>query len=414
MTEQTKVFGGLVISLVMILSGLGLLMLNFDSEVSEIAESPIEVQEAFTVEEVKPMPINIDEPMQMLQSGLVQEAREMLRQCHPDHTDCTLWLGISYFPRPFGNGDKFSEAQPFLEDAWNRGNAIAGYYLGVAYFEALGVSIDENRAMEYLRKPADDGNPFASLYLGHILMYGSNKNGEYAEAIHYLMAAIAAGDLHAPYWLGVAYEFGKGIDIDWDKAVAEYEKACLAGFGVSCSRYSQLAYALLPLKIDPLEIEELNAKNLAFMHKAKSLNDPDGIVLVALRELDYADQDLAPAEAVTDLLKVCETHKGCFCRDAAMILETGFLIPQDRTKAQSYFEEYGNRDCGADSDIHKQKLERDRLFDSNDFKEIHARALQNNKIAMSEIAAYLRIRSGQDPVLNRWTHRWSMLSSHQD
>ncbi len=417
MTEQTKVFGSLVISLVMILSGLGMLMLSFDSEVSEIveiAENPVEVPETFTVTEIEPMPTSLQEPIQMLQSGFIQEARQILRQCHEEHPDCALWLGISYFPRPHGYGESFLEAQPFLEDAWNRGNVTAGYYLGVAYFEALGVPKDEKKAIEYMRLPADEGNAIASLYLGHILMYGSNKNGEYAEAIQYLDAATNAGDFRAHYWLGIAYEYGKGTNRDWEKALAEYEKACIPGFAISCSRYSQLAYTLLPSKTDPLEIEELNAKNLTYMHKAKFLNDPDGIVLVALRELDYADQDFSPAEAVKDLLQVCESHKGCYCRDAAMILETGFLIPQDRIKAQTYFEEYGNHECGADSDIHKLKPERDRLFDSKDFTEIHTRALQNNKIAMSEIAAYLRIRSKQDPLLHRWIHRWSLLSSQQD
>lgn len=313
-------------------------------------------------------------------------------------------------------GQSFEESPQELEikDLGPEDSTLSEYLLGVTYYEGKGVQQDIPKAMEHFKRASEKQHGLSALYMAHILMYETSVNGDPKEALKYLEMSVLLGELTAHYWLGIAYEFGKGVDQDLDRALSEYELACNADFIIACSRYGRVSNSWLYTKSDPVEFAEITGKTLEFIHKAKKHNDPDGIVLVALRELDYADQEFTPAEAVTDLLKVCETHKGCHCLDAALILESGFLTPQNRDRAQAYFEEYSNHECGIDSDIHKQKLKRDELFGSQEYKEIHKRALQGNKIALSEIAAYLRIRSNQDRLLLRWIHRFSMLANRED
>jgi uncharacterized protein len=106
---------------------------------------------------------------------------------------------------------------------------------------------DENfeKAYSIFKKLTKDKNPQAFYYIG--IMYSHGKGKEVCKLIHLFIALIKAfkyfqrsaelncySGLNA---LGVAYETGKGVKQNMDKAIFYYEEACKLG---SCKAYNNL------------------------------------------------------------------------------------------------------------------------------------------------------------------------------
>lgn len=159
--------------------------------------------------------------------------------------------GLSYYNR--GN---YTEAMKWLNEAANRGNAYSKYYLGkmikegrvVAsnmkssqdlYYEATkslyidaksAMNTDGYNAIQLFNIIIDMGvvpyNVYSFFHIGEIYYYGKGGvNYNYSEAFIYFSKAANIGNYPAYYYMGLCYEYGRGVSKNELKAKQCYEKS---------------------------------------------------------------------------------------------------------------------------------------------------------------------------------------------
>jgi TPR repeat protein len=99
---------------------------------------------------------------------------------------------VALFQR--GDAKDIGQALSLYESAGLSGNADAWYNLGVLYYNGVGVAVDKQRSMEFIRKAADLGDPCAHFFLF------SQSDESSASAKAHLDAAAAAGHSEALYY----------------------------------------------------------------------------------------------------------------------------------------------------------------------------------------------------------------------
>jgi TPR repeat protein len=101
------------------------------------------------------------------------------------------------------------------------GDADAQCGLGKQYEFALGVPQDNQQAVLWLQKSAEQGNVIAQVELAVVF----DKLQDYAQALIWYRKAAEKGHPRAEYNLGLAYQNGEGVPKDMAQAVAWYRKA---------------------------------------------------------------------------------------------------------------------------------------------------------------------------------------------
>jgi hypothetical protein len=83
--------------------------------------------------------------------------------------------------------------------------------------------------MSWFRKAAGEGDITAANAIGVLYQQGLGVSVDYAQAMSWYQNAAAAGSDAALYNIGVLWEGGLGVAQDRDQAVAWYRKAAAAG-----------------------------------------------------------------------------------------------------------------------------------------------------------------------------------------
>jgi TPR repeat protein len=96
------------------------------------------------------------------------------------------------------------------------------FSLGVAYNQGIYVSKDVERAIYWFKKAAEQGHVRSQLSLGMIY---SDKFKDFKKAIEWYLKAAKQGDDGAQFFVGLHFEFGKGVKCDYKKALEWYSKA---------------------------------------------------------------------------------------------------------------------------------------------------------------------------------------------
>lgn len=112
-----------------------------------------------------------------------------------------------------------SLASKYLQDASNLNYGPANYKIGVMYEE-------ENlykQAFEYFIKNKDDYKA-CQYKVGYYYKYGLITKQDYQKANEYLIKACKQNFALAIYELANSYEFGYGVDIDYNKTIELYSK----------------------------------------------------------------------------------------------------------------------------------------------------------------------------------------------
>src|SRR5690348_6690482 len=110
-----------------------------------------------------------------------------------------------------------------------KGDPRAEFFLARHYTDGRGVPRDYARAVEYLRRSADQGYAPAQTGLGSCYAHGQGVKQDYAEAVRWYRQAAAQGDSLAEYSLGYAYAHGKGVPQDVDTALKWWRKSAGRG-----------------------------------------------------------------------------------------------------------------------------------------------------------------------------------------
>ena len=166
-------------------------------------------------------------------------------------------LGVMYFNGQ-GVPQNYSESVKWTRKAAEQGDMMAQYNMGVAYYMGQGVSQNYSEALKWYQKAAEQGYGLAVEAVQDIenniqLNYQNSKStsnkkanvgttnnsveeqfergrtyynsGKYSMAFQELENAAQKGYAPAQYYLGVMYEYGKGMKINNFMAKYWYEKA---------------------------------------------------------------------------------------------------------------------------------------------------------------------------------------------
>ena len=128
----------------------------------------------------------------------------------------------------YGNNGKPEDEEKAVKwylKAAEQGHAKAQYMIGECYFAGRGVDEDEDEAAEWYLKAAEQGHAKAQFELGRIYYLADG----YDEAAQWYLEAAKQGHAEAQQQIGVFYEYGWGVPSDDDEAEKWYLKAAEQG-----------------------------------------------------------------------------------------------------------------------------------------------------------------------------------------
>ncbi|MCH2046682.1 MAG: hypothetical protein MK212_21390, partial [Saprospiraceae bacterium] len=107
------------------------------------------------------------------------------------------------------------------------GMDIATYNLARCYKNGIGVEADQTLATKYYIDASELGYPYAHIYTGERLLIGNGIKKDFVKAKYYLEKARSVEDdleynMYAASLLGNIYLFGKGVEVDLEKAYELY------------------------------------------------------------------------------------------------------------------------------------------------------------------------------------------------
>lgn len=189
--------------------------------------------------------------------GNYQEAiKWYTRAAENGYLDAQSELGFMYLN---GEGTVVNkiEAVKWLKMAGEKGDALAQQTLGYLYKNGDGVPRDEKEAQKWFKEAAPkyynyakelmkSGNPqcvnffstvvemnvfpyyiWSQFHLGTIYYYGnSGQTTDYSRAYKYFKDAAEKGNRQALYYVGLCYEYGRGVPKNMSKAKEYYSESC--------------------------------------------------------------------------------------------------------------------------------------------------------------------------------------------
>ncbi len=132
-------------------------------------------------------------------------------------------LGLMY-ENGKGCEKSFSEARNWYQKAADQGDSTAQHILARIYYDGRGVAVDYAKAFEYENKAAWNGVVEAQYWLGYMYDSGKGVAANAYTANGWYEKAVAGGDVKAAYELGHNYWKGKGWSKNEAKAFELFNK----------------------------------------------------------------------------------------------------------------------------------------------------------------------------------------------
>jgi TPR repeat protein len=137
-----------------------------------------------------------------------------------------------------GSGNKdLSVVRGVLEEAAeNKNDPEVEFHLAFMHYDGIGVPVDKNKAVEWLRKAAKRGNAHSQYNLAAILSKMQKGDEHYQEIMFNLQKAVDAGHVMAMFALGEEYDMPeqgrarRGMERDERKAEYYYNLAAQRGY----------------------------------------------------------------------------------------------------------------------------------------------------------------------------------------
>jgi TPR repeat protein len=121
------------------------------------------------------------------------------------------------------DGGRYEAAAKQLVPLADGGNAVAQERLAVMYFYGRGVPEDEDKALQWARRSADQGNLDAMYFIGNMYVFGDrlpkSVQDPDQEAARWYFEAARKGHAEAEYGLGLLFLAGKGVVQDQEEAM---------------------------------------------------------------------------------------------------------------------------------------------------------------------------------------------------
>ena len=112
-----------------------------------------------------------------------------------------------------------------LEASAAKGDADAQYDLGERYSKGNGVPLDQEKAVAWYRRAADQGLAKAQAGLGRCYAKGEGVAKDYSQAVAWFRKAAEQGDAKGQNGLGLSFARGQGVAQDYTEAVKWFRKA---------------------------------------------------------------------------------------------------------------------------------------------------------------------------------------------
>lgn len=130
-------------------------------------------------------------------------------------------------------GGQYEVAAKQLLPLAESGNAVAQEKLAVMYFYGRGVAEDEDKALQWARRSADQGNLDAMFFIGNMYVFGDKLpkavQDPDQEAARWYFEAARQGHAEAEYGLGLLFLAGKGVVHDQEEAMRWIRQAAEHG-----------------------------------------------------------------------------------------------------------------------------------------------------------------------------------------
>lgn len=133
--------------------------------------------------------------------------------------------GQMYLDGQQGVPQDYARAYAYFNNAAAKGNSNGLFNLGMLYWQGLGVVKQPQIALKYFEAARKAGNMKSGRYIG---LY-HEQHGQYIRAVADYRQAANAGDITSQYYLGRAYQQGKGVTRDYAQALSWYTKAASRG-----------------------------------------------------------------------------------------------------------------------------------------------------------------------------------------
>ena len=189
--------------------------------------------------EGKKMQDNLESAISLFEKEEYEDAYSLLQGL--EKQGCTdsrfqFYIGKCYAG---GHGVQKDEekAVEWFTKAADQGEAEAQLSIGTRYYSGNGVKEDKQKAVEWFTKSADQGNAAAQLALGICYYYGfgvkKDKNKAvtlYTKAVEWFTKAAELGDARAQFTIGNCFEHGYGVKENKKKAMEWFSKAAEQGY----------------------------------------------------------------------------------------------------------------------------------------------------------------------------------------
>ena len=140
------------------------------------------------------------------------------KAANQDIADAQVKMG-QYFVMKYMN----EEAKEWFTKAANQNHPEAQFRLGELYEDRFD---DDQMAVEWYTKAANQNYPEAQCKIGAFYESGDcGMEQNFEKAVQWYTKAAKQNDADGQYWLAWCFHFGKGVEVDPDKALRLYEQA---------------------------------------------------------------------------------------------------------------------------------------------------------------------------------------------
>lgn len=140
-----------------------------------------------------------------------------------------------------------------VHDKAAKGDAKSQYVLGWMYFTGNSVSKDNERALQWMTKAANQDFRFAQTQTGLMYLVAKDVPNNYILAKEWLLKGAAQNQADAWNGLGIIYSQGLGVEVNAGEAIGYFRKAADVGF--EKAQYN-LGFLYATGKLVPKDLEE--------------------------------------------------------------------------------------------------------------------------------------------------------------